>query len=533
MATVSENQGAGWSRPACFLIFMLAVVFPAAGRSAPVCATCHPKETARYLQTGMGNSLSPPALLAGGQILHEPSGSSIDVTVRNGRMFHRISERGFTAEYPVAYQIGSGKAGRGYIIQVGDYLIQSPAAWYNPHGWDVAPGFVPSRLLDFDRVMIETCLFCHAGEARFSEDSRRFVGSTLSAITCERCHGPTAEHLQHPSAKNIVNPARLPVAARDSVCEQCHLEGEARILNPGKTWRDYRPGQDLEQTGAIYVRKQNGQSLQAVSQAEQLAKSRCVPGSGGKLWCATCHNPHSQAVDRNREVREVCASCHTKLSQAAHPSGQSECVSCHMPRVAPKDIIHAAITDHRILRVLGADRTGSEPGEETLAAFREPPAEVRHRDLGLAELDVGSRHGIPTMSRAGIQLLESLPDAERNRDAAVLAALAGADMQRGVVAEGMALLRQAIERQPRDAEYAFYLGLALDKTNDAAGAEQQLSRAIELDPSRKEAYIALCTIYGKQGRLREMAAAIDRYLKWNPQSISFRLQRQQSGPQKP
>jgi tetratricopeptide (TPR) repeat protein len=204
-----------------------------------------------------------------------------------------------------------------------------------------------------------------------------------------------------------------------------------------------------------------------------------------------------------------------------------------MPRVAPKDIIHAAITDHRILRVLGADRTGSEPGEETLAAFREPPAEVRHRDLGLAELDVGSRHGIPTMSRAGIQLLESLPDAERNRDAAVLAALAGADMQRGVVAEGMALLRQAIERQPRDAEYAFYLGLALDKTNDAAGAEQQLSRAIELDPSRKEAYIALCTIYGKQGRLREMAAAIDRYLKWNPQSISFRLQRPQIGPQKP
>ena len=97
---------------------------------------------------------------------------------------------------------------------------------------------------------------------------------------------------------------------------------------------------------------------------------------------------------------------------------------------------------------------------------------------------------------------------------------------------GLGLLRQAAERQPRDSVYAFYLGLALDKSNDVAGAEQQLSHAIELDPSRKEAYIALCTIYGKQGRLRDIAAAIDRYLKWNPQSISFRLQRPQIGPQK-
>ena len=530
MAIIPENGVVSWNRLAGFFIFV-AAIFPAAGRSGPICATCHAKETARFLQTGMGNSLSPPVLLAGGQILHGRSGSTIDVTVRNGRMFHRLSERGLTAEYPVAYQIGSGKAGRGYIVQVGDYLIQSPAAWYNPHGWDVAPGFVPSRLLDFDRVMIETCLFCHAGGARFSEDGRRFVGSTLTAITCERCHGPSAEHLQHPSAKNIVNPARLPLPARDSVCEQCHLEGEARILNPGKTWRDYRPGQDLAHTGVIYVRKQNGQSLQAVSQAEQLVKSRCVRESGGKLWCGTCHNPHSQATDRNREVREVCVSCHSRLSGAVHPQGQSECVSCHMPRVAAKDIIHAAITNHRILRVLGADRTGSEPGEETLAAFRDPPAEFRNRDLGLAELDVGSRHGIPTMSKAGIQLLESLADEEKNKDAAVLAALAGANLQKGML-NGLGLLRLAAERQPRDSVYAFYLGLALDKSNDVAGAEQQLSHAIELDPSRKEAYIALCTIYGKQGRLRDIAAAIDRYLKWNPQSISFRLQRPQIGPQK-
>jgi tetratricopeptide (TPR) repeat protein len=529
MAIVPENQSAGWNCLARFSIFAVAALLPAAGLSAPVCAACHPQETASYLETGMGNSLLPAAPLAGGQILHGRSGSTIDVAVRNGRMFHNLSERGLTAEYPVAYQIGSGKAGHGYIVQAGDYLIQSPAAWYNPLGWDVAPGFVPTRLLDFDRVITETCLFCHAGEAQFSEDGRRFAGPAPTAITCERCHGPSAEHVQHPSARNIVNPARLPIAARDSICEQCHLEGETRILNPGKTWRDFHPGEDLAQTFAIYVRKQNGQSVQAVSHAEQLAKSRCARESDGKLWCGSCHSLHRKGPDRNREVREVCVACHATLSHTAHPQGQSECVSCHMPRVASKDIIHAAITNHHILRWPGAGGTGSEPGEETLAASREPPVEFRRRDLGLAELEVGSRRGVQPMTEDGIQLLESLPNDEKHTDAAVLSALAASKLQRGMLQEGMALLSQAAEKQPRNALHAFYLGLALSKSDDLAGAEQQLSHAIELDPSRKEPYIALCDIYEKQGRLRDVAAAIDRYLKWNPQSISFRLHRPKIG----
>jgi hypothetical protein len=37
---------------------------------------------------------------------------------------------------------------------------------------------------------------------------------------------PSGAHMAKPSAANIVNPARLPVRARDSVCEQCHLGGE-------------------------------------------------------------------------------------------------------------------------------------------------------------------------------------------------------------------------------------------------------------------------------------------------------------------
>ena len=204
--------------------------------------------------------------------------------------------------------------------------------------------------LDFDRLVDARCLFCHSDRPEFTgAEGHRFSGAQLAAISCDRCHGPGEEHARHPSAGNIVNPVKLPPAARDSICEQCHLEGETRMLNPGKRWLDFRPGEPFEQVAATYIGARQGATTHAVSQSEQLARSKCLPASGGRLWCATCHNPHRQKTDA-AEVRRVCISCHATLSKAAHPSSTSECVSCHMPRLTPDDIPHAANTDHSIPR---------------------------------------------------------------------------------------------------------------------------------------------------------------------------------------
>ena len=134
------------------------------------------------------------------------------------------------------------------------------------------------------------------------------------------------------------------------------------------------------------------------------------------------------------------------------------------------------------------------------------------------------------MASDGVNLLESLAQKVKDGDSEVLAAIAGARLRSGMAAEGLTLLRQAAAKQPHDALYLFYIGLALARSDNPAAAEQPLKQAIELDPSRKEPYIALCTIYEKQGRLAEKAQAIDRYLKWNPQSISFRLQLPKAAP---
>jgi len=57
--------------------------------------------------------------------------------------------------------------------------------------------------------------------------------------------------LRSPLPGSIVNPAKLAQRARDSVCEQCHLLGEARVPNPDKNIEDFRPGVDLKDVFSV------------------------------------------------------------------------------------------------------------------------------------------------------------------------------------------------------------------------------------------------------------------------------------------
>ena len=301
----------------------------ASAHCAPECARCHPNEAARFLATPMGRSIGPPETIDSGHVTHQASQSVLSAEYRKGRMFHVLSERGLTAEYEVAYQIGSGAKGRTYAVQIGRYLLESPLSWYAGSAWDVSPGFESLPLLDFDRSITANCLFCHAGKVKFDDaDGRRLEVPTragrLPAITCERCHGDGTAHMRRPSSRNIVNPAALSGAVRDSVCEQCHLEGETRILNPGKVLDDYRPGEPLEQTLVTYLFRKANAEDRAVSQVEELAESKCARSSNGKLWCGSCHHPHepaSRSAQHAVRITEVCTSCHAALSKGA--SGRS------------------------------------------------------------------------------------------------------------------------------------------------------------------------------------------------------------------
>jgi hypothetical protein len=155
-------------------------------------------------------------------------------------------------------------------------------------------------------------------------------------------------------------------AARDSVCEQCHLIGVARILNPGKKFTDFAAGKPLEETFTIYHNESptgSETAFKVISHSEQLALSKCARSSGGRMWCGTCHNPHDEPAEPVSYHRGRCMLCHSKTTFASdHPDKTSNCIGCHMTRREAGDGGHSAFTDHRIQRQ--RQQTVAEEGPE-------------------------------------------------------------------------------------------------------------------------------------------------------------------------
>lgn len=477
----------------------------------------------------MGRSIGIPDLVPNGKVSDSQSGSIIQAEWRKGKLIHRLSEDGIAAEYEIRYQIGAGKIGRSYAVLAGDFLLESPASYYKRYGWDISPGYSGSELLDFNRVLTGRCLFCHSNYLSSYREGRLHV-EDLVAIGCERCHGETSGHLSRPSAATIVNPAKLPARARDSICEQCHLEGVARVLNPGKSLSDFKPGMNLETTMVIYVAKQGGPEVRAVSQEQQLALSRCALESQGKLWCGSCHNPHAQVKNRDAEIKAVCTSCHAARLPDSH-SNFSECVSCHMGRRSPADVAHAALTDHRIVAKAEATSLLALSAPDELRAWREPAPDLQQRDLGLAYLAASANAALQKFGDLGGSLLKSLPSRQQRSDAAVMAALGGVSLSRGSFASAQEFFSRARELDPTSGEYAMYLGIVLRQSGDSAAAHE-LAQAIELDHSLQRAYLELSTLYAKAGKYSEAKAVLSQYLAWNPQSILVRLTRKALAPAK-
>ena len=152
-----------------------------------------------------------------------------------------------------------------------------------------------------------------------------------------------------------------------------------------------------------------------------------------------------------------------------------------------------------------------------MAAWVEPAADLRQRDLALASLTVGVRQGMPAITAAGLKLLPG------NDDPALLAAACKA------LPKAVDMCRRAASMQPDSADRAMYLGIALMQSGDLAGAEAELRRAIAIDPSLKHAYAQLWTLYTKQRYVAGITETITRYLEWNPQNIMFRVLKGLSG----
>ncbi len=489
------------------------------------CAGCHAAEVKTFQRSAMGRSISTVANQPDGRIHHDKSGSTITITHDGaGNMLQQLHEHGLTAEYKIAYAVGAGKVGFSYLISLAPFLFQSPVSFYSQASvWDVTPGYEPERTLDFTHPISEGCVFCHANKPNLKPGTEnQFNQPALTAISCERCHGPSAVHLQNPVPGSILNPAKLPDVARDSVCEQCHLEGEERILNPGKRWDDFTPGQALESVFSTYLnRVPASQGTKAVSHAEQLSLSRCARESAGRLWCGTCHNPHSETANRAEEIKTVCLSCHAQLFTVQKHQAAAECVTCHMPRLRPSNVAHAAITDHLIaVPNAGKETAAPQPGAAGLSAWRNPVGVLAERNLALARFKIAAAMKDSAQILRAYETLSHLP--KQDRDPEVLATLGSILLQQGYGDVAISLYRQAVAGEPENARYAYVLGAAYAQLGKQAAAIDELRRSISIDPSSPDAYRRLADQYDKAGEPAQGRAVREEYLRFMPQNLEFR-----------
>lgn len=357
---------------------------------ALICEGCHVEQATGFKSVGMSQSfrLASPEWLTqekrdGLPFYHQPSQRYYDFVVRdNALIFSRYQLDGSgipenKIEIQVDYLLGSGNKVVSPLYRTeNDELYVLPVNWYSEGGfWEMAPGYEQKHHYGLSRKVQRECMFCHnaypfEGMERDTFIHRDIFPQTLpEGIDCQRCHGPGEAHVKAllggvadiETVRNaIVNPAKLPVQERDSVCFQCHMLPAVGLVGSRRFDRgdySFRPGQKLSEylihMDPIDNNISKEQRFEINHHGYRLTSSACFSQSKGALTCISCHNPHKKTSQNEfiKHVDNICVNCHQNTHQQVEfqvTSTEETCVSCHMPQRRTQDVIHAVMTDHRI-----------------------------------------------------------------------------------------------------------------------------------------------------------------------------------------
>ena len=538
------------------------------------CAGCHGDIDKKYHAHPMGRSAalaakaSPLESFAAGPHNPFPIGPlELRAEKKGDAAVHRVAAKEL-GEYTLAPEvaIGSGTRGRSYVSVEGGSVWQSPVSWFTPDGrWNLSPGFDMGT--GGRRAIIPECLFCHVARVepvpgainRYREPL--LIGQP--AISCERCHGPGELHVAERGTSkaaagidtSIVNPKHLSADLRQAVCAQCHLQGQERVPRRGRDLFEFRPGLPLDQFVTTFVKHPDlADAHRSVGQFEQTERSKC--NSGGKLLCATCHDPHEKPAPAARDAffRARCQTCHERqgctLPLPERAAKNDSCVACHMPSVGSTSIVHASVTDHTIPRKPGAPEPPRVllPGTPPLVAFRAgphaPPPSERDRDLGIALARVAARAGPARLAVGALaeeRLTASLAawrgdgpawlalstarfgrtdrlDAATNAAAlspdsdAALAEVVDAAVAANRTEVALDAANTLVERNPRSVDFRVARSVVFQRRKEWERAEADCREALRIHPLHPQArlYLALCRHHrgDPAGGRKELDAAL-------------------------
>ena len=536
------------------------------------CSQCHADVYRRFSQTSMGRSMSPvtSAVLekTPSSYTNEKLDRRFEVYSKEANLYQSESGIGsdgkesFKSNSQVEWIIGAGVNGFGAILRKDNFLFQAPLSFYaKPKSWAPSPGYEFTDL-GFNRPITPGCIFCHSGRPNPVAGSvGQFESTPFSelAIGCEKCHGPGAAHVQaihdmsipagkkstQPAAfdSKIVNPARLTPYLANNICMACHQTGDVRVLKPGKTYKDIRPGHPLDETLSILIvppTRESPPSADHVEHYYSMTLSKCYRASQGKLSCITCHDPHVEPSSEEAPAYFAgkCLSCHTnqscKLPIATRMQQQpaNNCIGCHMPKRDIQVISHSSATNHRIVArpdepfpdVTFNQTTASLPDLIHLNPARASSAGQAEASLPLltllqayGELAANKPEYVAPYLKVLGQLEKTQPD-----DPLVQSSLGRRDLKSGDYQSAVIHLRRALENHPPVATTYADLADALTHLEQKEEALPLIEKAIELNPFDPTARKMLVVQLIQTKQYARAHEALQHYLEIFPQDDFMR-----------
>jgi hypothetical protein len=358
------------------------------------CTRCHLAIANQFAKTSMGRSLTPitpdflKTLPVSATYFDAKSGHHFEVHAEGGKLYQTEfqtdtagpgpSKDIFRNTHQLEWIVGTGENGFGALLRRDGYLFQAPLSYYSKAAkWDLSPGYQNGDY-GFNRIILPGCIYCHSGRPQpVAGYTGKYENTPFRQVSvgCENCHGPGSTHVTAMQAgeetkgadPTIVTPSRLKAQLSDDICISCHQTGDARVLKPGKTYQDFRPGRPLDETVSVFEippTRENPPQDDHVEHYYSMSLSKCfraTQSSPNPMRCITCHDPHVEptGADIPAFYNARCLTCHTAQSCTEKPEARhatlsttsvaDNCISCHMPKRDVVVISHSSITNHRIL----------------------------------------------------------------------------------------------------------------------------------------------------------------------------------------